>query len=196
MAPPACLASVAPAASIARRASVRPPRLTAAVLLLAAAACTPALDWREARLDGGLLTALFPCKPVERSREALLLGRRVRMTLHSCGADDATFAVTHADVGDPAGVAPALAQMQSALAANLGAEPPGRVPLRVAGMTPGEQAVRLRLRGRLPGGGDAAVEEEAAFFARGTHVYQAVVLGRRVGGEAVDTFFGSLRLPT
>jgi len=176
-------------------AAARPLWPAVAAVVLAAAACTPALDWREARLDGGTLTALFPCKPVELSREATLLDRQVRMTLQSCAADDTTFAVSHADVGDPARVAPALAQMQSALAANLGAAPLGRTPFRVAGMTPGEQAARLRLRGSLPGGA-GAVEEEAVFFARGTRVYQAVVLGRWAGAEAADTFFGSLRLPT
>lgn len=172
-----------------------PSRLAAAGALLMAAACSPALDWREARVDGGALLALFPCKPVELTREATLLDRRVRMSLQSCDADGATFAVTHADVGDPARVAPALAGMQAALAANLGAAPAaGRTAFHVAGMTPGEQAVRLRLRGRLPDGGDG-VEEEAAFFAKGTRVYQAVVLGRRARADAADAFFASLRLP-
>ncbi len=166
----------------------------AAAALSTVSACTPALDWREVRLDGGLLTALFPCKPLDQTRDASLLERRLAMHLQSCQAADANFAVSYADVGDPADVAPALARMQAALAANLGAAPTARLPYRVAGMTPGEQSVRLRLRGRLPDGTGA--EGQAVFFARGTRIYQAVVLGRRADAEAADTFFDSLRLPT
>ena len=128
------------------------------------------------------------------SRDATLLDRRVRMSLHSCSADGANYAVTHADLGDPARVGPALAQMQAALAANLGSEPADGTPFRVAGMTPGEPAVRLRLRGSMPDG--AGVEEQAVLFAQGTRVYQAVVLGKQAHPDAADTFFASLRLPT
>jgi hypothetical protein len=175
-----------------RRAAAR--RLCAAAALLAASACSPALDWREVRLDGGSLTALFPCKPIGVSRDARLADRPLRMSLQSCSAAGTTFAVTHADVGDPARVAPALAGMQAALAANLGSAPAAGEPFRVPGLAPGGQAVRLHLRGRLPDGAD--VDEQAVFFARGTRIYQAVVLGRHARGEAADTFFGSLRLPT
>ena len=158
-------------------------------------ACSPVLDWREVRLDGGVLTALFPCKPIGQSRDTMLLGRRIAMSLQSCQAEATTFAVAYADVGDPALVAPALAQMQRALASNVDAEASSdRLPFRVAGMTPGEQSVRLRLRGRLPDGTGA--DEQAVFFAKGTRIYQAVVLGRRAGADAADTFFDSLRLPT
>jgi hypothetical protein len=34
-----------------------------------------------------------------------------------------------------------------------------------------------------------------AWFAQGTQVYQALVVGRRVDTEAADTFFAGLRLP-
>ena len=168
------------------------PFLLAALLAGLAPACSPALDWRDARVEGGL-TALFPCKPTALARDAALHGQRVRMTLWSCTAGGAGYSVTHADVRTPDAVAPALAEMRSALAANVGAAAASGVPLRVPGMTPGPQALRLRLRGRLPDG--ATVEEHAVFFARGTHVYQAVVLGAHPGGDAVETFFGALKLP-
>lgn len=169
-------------------------RGVAASLIGIAAACTPALDWRVARLDGGALTALFPCKPLEASRVATLHGLRVRMNLHSCNADGATYAVAHADLGDASRAAPALAQMQTALAANLGAATASGATVRIEGAGPTAQAQRLRLRGHLPDG--SGVDEEALFFSRGAHVYQAVVLGKQTNAEAVDTFFGSLRLPT
>lgn len=184
----------------ARRMSVRTRIATAAAALSTVVTvltgCTPALDWRETRLDDGALTALFPCRPLEQTRTAALLGRRVTMRLQSCQAADANFAVASADVGDPADVAPALAQLQAALAANLGTVPTARTAYRVAGMTPGEQSVRLHLRGRLPDGSGA--DGQAVFFAKGTRVYQVVLLGKQAAGaaEAAETFFGSLRLPT
>ncbi len=168
-------------------------RVPALALAIVAAACSPPLDWREARLDGGRLAVLFPCRPVETARDATLLARPVRMSLQSCRADGSTFALTHADVGDPALVAPALERLRSALAANLGAAAAAAaVPFRVEGMTPGDRAARLRLRGTLPDG--AAVDEQAVTFSRGTHIYQAVVLGDHARGDAADTYFASLRL--
>src|SRR4051812_22462372 len=123
--------------------------------VLACAACTPALNWRDVRLDDGRLLAQFPCKPDERSRDALLQERRVRMTLHSCNADGANYAIVHADVQDPARVATALAEWRHALAANLGAAagttPEGEA-FALPSMAPDREARRLRLRGRLPEG--------------------------------------------
>ena len=39
-----------------------------------------------------------------------------------------------------------------------------------------------------------AVTEQVAVFAKGTRVFQAMALGDKLDAEAVDTFFGSLRL--
>ena len=168
------------------------PRRALVAALVALAACSPPLDWRETRLDGGRLQALFPCKPTEAAREATLAGVRLRMSLHSCRADGSTFAVAHADVADPARVGPALAALREALAANLGAASAEAVPAAAADGLPAG-AVRLRLRGTLPDG--AVVDEQAVLVAAGTRVYQAAVLGAHARGEASDTFFASLRLP-
>ena len=165
--------------------------LASALIAGLAVACSPTLDWRDARVDGGL-TTLFPCKPAELARDTALNGRRMRMTLLSCTAGGASYSVSHADVRAPDAVAPALAELRSALAANVGALSADGVPLRVPGMTPGSQALRLRSVGHLPDG--TAVEEHAALFARGTHIYQAVVLGAHPEDEAVETFFGALKL--
>jgi hypothetical protein len=50
----------------------------------------------------------------------------------------------------------------------------------------------VALQGRLPDG--RAAMEQVAVFAYGTQVYQATVLGEQLPEEAVDTFFGALRL--
>ena len=164
----------------------------AALAVALASACSPTLDWRDTRVDGGL-TALFPCKPTELARDAALHGRRVRMTLLSCMAGGASYSLAHADVGAADAVAPALAEMRSALAANVGAAAGDGALSSLPGLAPGPQALRLRLQGRLPDG--TAVEEHAALFARGTHIWQAVVLGARPEGDAVETFFAALKPP-
>lgn len=170
---------------------MRRPLLCATLLGAGLLACTPALDWREVRAEGTTATLLFPCQPKSQSRVAMLAGVPTRMTLLACDAQGLTFALAHADVGDPARVAPALAALAAALAANLEAQESRAAPLQVPGMTPNANAIRIRLDGHLP---DATpVREQAALFARGTHVFQAAVLGARPDAAA-DTFIDSLRV--
>ena len=161
----------------------------ASVLLLA---CSPALDWRDVRPEGSGLTVQFPCKPTTRTRSAMLSGAPVPMTLLSCEAGGVTFALSHADLGDPAQVTDALVELRSALAGNLQAAPLRSVAFDLTGMTPNPQAIRIAFAGRLPDG--TAVEERAVLFTRGSVVYQAVVLGVRLEDAAAGTFFESLRL--
>ena len=130
-------------------------------------------------------------KPKSQSRQAAIGGTPTRMTLLSCEADGHTFALAYADLGDPLRVGPALAEMAAALAVNLQAGPVRSAPLEVPGMTPGAQARRLWFDGRMPDG--SPVAEQAALFAHGTRVYQAVVLGARPDAAA-QTFLDSLRI--
>jgi len=169
-------------------------RLPTCATLIGAAllACSPALDWREVRSDLSGATALFPCKPKSQSRAATLVGTAVPMTLVSCEVDGVTFALGHAELGDPSHVTPALIELRASLKANLGASEGRPSVFGLAGMTPNPQAVRISLVGRLPDG--TPVQEQAALFVRGTRVYQVVVLGKRLDEGAVDVFFDSLRL--
>lgn len=154
-------------------------------------ACSPALDWRDVRPEGSTAVALFPCKPKSQSREAPLAGVPARITLLSCEAEGATFALAHADVADPARVGPALEEMAAALAANLQATEQRSAPAAIPGMTPGAAARRLEIRGRLPDGTPA--QEAAALFAHGTRIYQAAVLGAQPG-PAAQVFLDGLRV--
>lgn len=154
-------------------------------------ACSPALDWREVRPDGSAAVALFPCHPKRQSRQAALAGAPTRMTLWSCEAEGLTFALAQAELGDPARVTPALAEMATALAANLQATEVLREPAAVPGMTPNAEARRLRFSGRLPDG--TAAHEQAVLFAHGTRVFQAAVLGARPDAAA-QVFFDGLRV--
>lgn len=158
----------------------------------AVAGCSPALNWRDVRPEGSDLQALFPCKPSGPTRKVPLAGAEVAMTILACDAAGMTFALTVTDVGDATRVGPALDALAQLAAGNLQAtEPAATSALQVPGSTPHAESRRLRLAGHRPDG--SAIEAHAVLFSRGTHVYQATVLGTRTPAEAVDTFFGSLR---
>lgn len=161
----------------------------AGALLLA---CAPALDWREVRPADAGITLLFPCKPDSQARQVQLGPDAVRLELHACTAAGVTWALAFADVVDPARVGPALEELRSAAARNLGASEPQVLSLKVAGATPNPASQRVQFRGRMPDG--RVVTEQAAVFAKGTRVFQAIALGDKLDAEAADSFFGSLRL--
>lgn len=166
---------------------------TATLAAFALAACSPALDWRQVRPEDAGVEALFPCKPLTHARTVPLAGQPTRMMLHACSTGGLTFALTYADLQDPARVTPALGELRAAAASNLDGTEVVVGAMQAPGMTPNPQALRLEVRGRRPDG--SALAQQAALFTKGTRVYQASVIGTRLPQEAVDTFFTGLRLP-
>jgi hypothetical protein len=160
--------------------------------LLTIAGCSPPLDWRELRPEGKGLVAMFPCKPDRHARPVMVAGQRVRMEMLVCGADGATFALSFADLPDPAAVSPALSELRAIAAANVAGTVSESVELQVPGMTPNAQARRVAIVGRLPDG--AAVVEQVAVFAKGLRVYQASVIGVTRSADAARIFLASLKL--
>ena len=165
--------------------------LWTAPALLAMAACSPALDWRDVRPEAAGIQLQFPCKPSGQSRDLSLAGKRVNLALHACAAGGLTWGLAVADVGDPALVGAALAELSASAAANLGAAAGENQPLRVNGATPNDAAGRQRLTGKLPDG--KTVQMQVAVFTRGTLVYQASALGELVADDAAQTFFDAIR---
>lgn len=167
--------------------------LAVAVLLtLGMAACSPTLDWRDTTFPGAAgLKAQFPCKPDRLTRQLPLAGRQVALSLSSCKAGETTFALAHAEVVDPRAVAPALAELRTAFARNLGGEARVLADVRVPGATPNPLAQRVAVSGRRAAG--AAVHGQTVFFVRGTRVHQATVLGGMAELPGTDIFFDSLR---
>lgn len=161
-------------------------------LLLALVACAPTLDWRLVRPEEGSIEALFPCKPKSHARTVALAGSHVRMLMYACTVAEHTYALTFADLGDPRTVTPALREMRTAASANIGGIEAGASAFEVAGMTPNPAAQRVEVKGQLPDG--APIRQQAGFFAKGTRVYQASIVGPRPAGEAADSFFAGLKL--
>ncbi|MEY4978965.1 MAG: hypothetical protein RLZZ352_1235 [Pseudomonadota bacterium] len=176
----------------------RCPALALACLpwLLAAAACSPTFNWREWRSDDVPLHALMPCKPETAVRTVPLLGAATPLHMHSCETGGVTFALAWAEIPAAAQVPAAIAQWRAAALATLRVDPAQAeqaqyqwtIAVRGADMAQGVQA-----QGQIPE--QPAVHMRAAYFAQGTHVYQAAVYASQLPATEVVTFFESLRLP-
>ncbi len=170
----------------------RPTLLIAALVAAScSAACSPTLDWREFVPEGTDISVSFPCRPDRQARAVTVAGAKAQMQMLACNAGEATFALAFVDVADPARVGATLAELRATAASNLQDASPQNAPLQIKGMTPNAQAARLTIAGKLPDG--AAVQEHAAFFARGLRVYQATVIGAKPAPQVVDTFIAGLK---
>src|SRR5512133_3858267 len=87
--------------------------VTAALL-----ACSPTFNWREIRVEGTGLKAMFPCKPDHATRSVDMAGRPARLQALACDAGGATFAVLFADA-DPGSAGEFLAGWRTATVAGL-----------------------------------------------------------------------------
>ena len=154
--------------------------------LLALAACSPGLDWREVRPDGADVLVMFPCKPTFTVHPATR-AEPVAMGLAQCEASGQSFALSWAEVGDPAQLSAALRQMRESLASKMSARRSESRPLHVPGMTPNSEARQQTLIG-------SQQQAQVAVFTRGQRVYQALMLGARPNAGAWDAFINSLRL--
>ena len=99
-------------------------RLGALALVLAASACSPALNWRETTLPGTSLQLLLPCKPDNATKTVPLAGQDLPLTMQGCQAEGATFAVTVVEVGTAERLDPVLMHWQSATLLNMKAALP------------------------------------------------------------------------
>lgn len=167
--------------------------LSPLVLSLLLGACSPALDWREVKLGDTGMAAQFPCRPASQQRRVDLAGVPTTMTLNVCEASGITFAVSHADVSDPARVGPALRFLRDTGHANLGAAPSSGAtsPWRVPGMTPQSEAGQWQIVGRLPDG--RVLTSVMGLSSRGTVVVQASASAASLQDAARQSFFEGIR---
>ena len=167
---------------------------TTVAAALLASACTPALNWREVRVDDGGLTLLFPCRPDRLSRALNVAGIPIQMELLSCAADGLNFALGHAVV--PVADAPALlAAMRAAQLRNVDGREVAAAPARLAG-TAGASAQRVSVEGQR---GDERIAMRLLFAAHGSHLFQGSVVGPAAAfgahAEAAATeYFDGLRV--
>ena len=157
-------------------------------------ACSPAYDWRDVRPAGTQLAMQFPCRPVAQRRAVELAGPAVDLSLLACTAGGQTWALAHADLGDPARVTAALAELRTSTITKLNAQQTEPAPLALPGATPNVHSGRLRLQSRAgaASAGHRPLQMEVALFARGTQVFQVSVLGEVLPTETSETFFASI----
>ncbi len=157
------------------------------------AACSPALDWREAQIEGPGLAAMFPCRPVGQSRQIELAGAAVTLRMQACEAGGGTFAVSAVDVKDPATVGPALSALRDATLDKLASPTVTAAPTgwSLTGATPQQAAGRWQLISQRPDGSSLSLD--TAVFARGTWVVQATVISTGPDTRASTPFFEGLR---
>lgn len=165
----------------------------AALVAWSAVACTPALNWREFVPEGSGLMVTFPCRPERQTRQVVLAGANVSMTVLACAAGGATYALGFVGVADPGRITETLAELRGRAVTNLQGDGAVVSQLQITGMTANDQAAHLAFVGRLPHGG--AVQEHAAFFTRGLRVYQATVVGEKPARQAIEKFFRGLKFP-
>lgn len=166
------------------------PVLLSCSLLLQA--CSPALNWRDVRLDPSPVVALFPCKPERAGREVSMGGQALTLNLLACDAGDAKFALAYADAKAADNTAPLLAQWREVTLANMRAAAPQDAPVALKGAT-GSTAMGVLANGVRPDG--RAVVLQAIWFASGTQIFQASVYSNAVNSQAAETYFAGLRLP-
>ncbi len=162
----------------------------AAVAMAVLTACSPTFNWRDVRPDGTRLALLLPCKPDKAQRTVPMGSQPTDMNLLSCDAGGVTFAVSTADVQDAAKTATILAQWQSATLTHMKADAPvTRNAFKLPGLASG--AVLVKAMGQRANG--QGVSSQAAYFAQGTQVFQAVMYADKISPDVADTFFSGLK---
>ena len=184
-----------------------PNRRHAGALALAglAAACSPALNWREVPLEG--LVALLPCKPDHAERPVQLGPQNTVLQMAGCEAGGALYAISHVHIANAAQVGATQVAWRQSTLDNLqaGAAQTQSVPL--AKLLPGIAQARAadsattadtasfnveKLDGKRPDG--TAVQAHLAWLVKGQDIYHVAVYGARLDKEMSELLFSELRL--
>ena len=164
------------------------------LLCLLFLACTPALNWREVRLesaDGSVLKASLPCKPDTATRKQGLSNIQIDLSMMGCVANETTFTLSRIPISNPLDAPKVLASWQAAGVTNIGAKPALMTSANISGAGAWPPATRVTLIG-------TATQAHMLWFAKqtatGLTLYQAALYGKQPSNEAITTFFESLQL--
>jgi hypothetical protein len=167
------------------------PISVALALAATLAACTPTFNWREVQVEAADLRAMLPCKPDKATQPVPMAGRQVDLAVLGCETGGATFAILQADVGDPTRVGEVLAQWKTATLANMRSASAVETPFRPPGALGLPESKQVVASGQRKDG--TPVESHAAYFARGSRVFQAIIYSDRLKPEVAEAFFSGLR---
>ncbi|MCU0805491.1 MAG: hypothetical protein MUF79_10445 [Burkholderiales bacterium] len=157
-----------------------------------AAACSPALDWREFSWREGGFAVLLPGKPRSESRPLVIDGVEVTMRMFSVRAEGLAFGVGYADF-PPGGGAEAQARRIAATRDALVANIDGRLTAQGDVALERHRGIDFRATGRVR---DTDYFVAGRVYAAGDRLYQLAVVGRADAATTADAelFLGSLRL--
>lgn len=159
--------------------------------LLIAAACTPALDWREYRPPDGGFAVLFPQKPGKSERRLATPAGEVMMHMYSVRVEETVLGAGFADFGTAPDAA-VLVTMRDALVKNIGGQLAGERPV-AAGAYAGIEIVATGTLGA--GERSAPAELRARLLIRERRYVQLVAAGRRgaLAEADIDMFLASFK---
>lgn len=180
-----------PTAGAKRDPLARLPLSLLGTLLLALAACSPALNWRSVSI--GELGVTLPCKPDRVQRAVVLAGYSVEMEMIGCEADGALFAVSRLAV--PKALAPEAlqAQWQTAILLQMRGEADQKASHDT---TAGARKMPLRLvsaKGQTTNGRE--LQALLAWLTWGSDMFHFAVYAPRLTGEMTEPFFDGIRAP-
>ncbi|MDB5882328.1 MAG: hypothetical protein JWP43_2206 [Ramlibacter sp.] len=134
---------------------------------------------------------MLPCKPEQGSRTVPMAGRQVKLEALSCITGGATFALLAADIEDAARAGEVLAQWKAATLANLHSASAQESAFQPLGARRLPQSLQVVASGQRVDG--SKVASQAAYFAHGRHVFQAVIYAEQLKPEVAEPFFSGLR---
>lgn len=162
------------------------------VLTLAAAACTPSLNWRVVH-PGGELKALLPCKPDEARRPQRLAGHPLSMHMLGCEADGGLFVLASVELESSGQAAEIQAQWQQAMQSSVGAQMASMAAFKLKGADGVFPPTKVQLKSNTQEG--RALEAQSVWFVHGRHLYQAAVYAEKMREAMTEPFFSGLELP-
>lgn len=165
-------------------------RVSAVVLVLAVQACSPALNWREVRVNAGPLRALFPCRPDQGAQSVALGDRSVNMSMMGCEAGGAMFTLAHVDHGSAEDGEALLALWQSGTLASMQGVQTRQAPFLLKKVSDTPAPRQIRATGKRADG--SLVVLQAAWFVVGGVIYQAAVYSDHDNEEVVQSYFEGL----
>jgi len=156
-------------------------------MLAGAAACTPAMNWRDTNV--GRVTVLLPCKPDRGQRAVRLADQDVTLSMAGCEAGGALFAVSHIQVPGDRAQETATAWRKVTLA-NMRAG--AATDVAGSGGSASLSMQRITTQGLRPDG--SPVQAQLAWITSGGDVFQLAVYADRLTPDMLDNLFSDIKL--
>lgn len=166
-------------------------------LLLLSVACTPALNWREVRLESADASLLMPCKPDQASRPIALqakgAGVSANLQLLGCEASEMQFTIGQINLPPDLTATDAIRAWQQASLAPLNAAPSDAKDdaFELKGALSAPQPVRRSLK-------TATHQVQWVWWARGHTVFQVAVYGdtkTKAFDDTAELYLSGIKLP-